>query len=178
MNLKKLDGSEELVLPVFKRFFVLRCSRYCNPLRRWWLPVKVIPHHRQRPAREVSESVGKIGVHPINQRFISHFSILPERNLSQKKVANKIRCEVPFQKSKIDGISQRLSHLLSAAKQHPVSVNRARQFDSGGHQERGPIHSVHSQDVFTNQMQRRPVVIEFLMLITPPPKRGDVVRQR
>src|SRR6266404_1163685 len=66
-----------------------------------------------------------------------------------------------LQYSKIDRIPKRLTHLLS-----------------GAHQKRRPINCVHSQDVLSDKVQRRPIPIELLMLIASPPARGDIIRQR
>src|ERR1051325_512884 len=47
-------------------------------------PAEIIPHHGQRAASKVAKPVSQIRVHALDQRFVSHFAVLPERHLAQQ----------------------------------------------------------------------------------------------
>ena len=57
--------------------------------------------------------------------------------------------------------------------------DRARLLDSGGHQKRRPVDRVKPQDVFADQMQRRPELFKAdraLLLFVAETDRRDVIR--
>src|SRR5262245_15057594 len=117
------------------------------------MTLKVISSHRERATRQIPKSVGEVRIHTVDQRLICDFAGLPERNLSQQKVADQVRREVLLEHAKIDGVAERFPHLLTAAQQHPMRENCSRQGDTSSHQERGPVNRVHSENVLSNQMQ-------------------------
>ena len=62
-----------------------------------------------------------------------------------------------------------------------MSNDRARQFDTRSQQKRRPVNSVKAQDVFADEMQRRPELLKpngLLAFFISEADRGDVVGQR
>src|SRR5580765_6261664 len=146
------------------------------------LSIAVALNHRERATGEIAEAAREIAVRAIDQVFISKAAVLPEDHLAQNKIANGVDRKELVQHVELDRITEGLRHLATRRiDPHAMSDNGARLLNARSQKERGPVHGVKAQDVFANQVQRRPELFKanrsFLLLVAKADGR-DVVRQR
>ena len=80
----------------------------------------VLGNHGQGALGEVAEIVGEIGVDACDDRLVRVVAILPERNLAEKKVADRIDTVDRGELRRIDHVAGRFRHLLPAIEQEAV----------------------------------------------------------
>src|SRR4051794_11063666 len=117
-------------------------------------------NHRERSTSQIADAIGKIGVVPIDKSLITEAPILTEWNLAPQKVAQRIRADKLVtgphhlrDRSRPYYVSARFTH-LAFLNQHPAGCEDFfGQSKLSGHQERGPVDSVESQDILPDQVK-------------------------
>src|SRR5207249_4509212 len=79
-------------------------------------------------------------------------SILSEHHFSQHVVAQELRTKDLLKNEWVHDVAAGFRHLDVLRQPPSVSENRFGCLESGGHQERRPIHRVKPQNVFTDEM--------------------------
>ena len=115
--------------------------------------VTVALDHRQGPAREISQSVGQVGVISPHQAFQTEVAVLAEDDFAQQIVAQALDAHHLVDRTRPHDIAPRLAHLLVLEDQPAMGVDFLRQGQAGRHQERRPVHGVKTKDLLAHQVQ-------------------------
>src|SRR3546814_2960664 len=78
--------------------------------------VEVFGEERKRALREVAEAVGKISIGPCYNRFGGEAAILPEADIAQQEIAQRVDAIGIGKCHRIDDIAGRFGHLLAAVE--------------------------------------------------------------
>ena len=142
-------------------------------------PVEILHDHRQRAAHQVAIAIREIRVVALHKRIERERAILPEHDLAQQKVPQRVVAEHFNDGLRAHDISARLRHLRLLEQQPAVRDNLLRQRQARGHQKCGPVHAVEAGNLLADQVQlRRPVLFKPRLILRAVAERGDVVRER
>ena len=117
------------------------------------------------------------------ERLRRHAAVLPEGDLAEAVVAQRVGAEAVHDLERVEHVAQRLAHLVLFAggvlhQQVAVDVDLARELDAGRHQHRGPEDRVELQDVLADDVERRPELVRQVLVRVRERERRVVVQER
>ena len=87
----------------------------------------VLRDHGERALCQIADIVGEIGVEAAYDRFVRIAAVLPERDLAQEKIADRVKAVGRDETGRAHDIADRLRHLLAAVEQEAVHDDLSRQ---------------------------------------------------
>ena len=122
--------------------------------------VKVLVAHGDGSLYKISKCIGKIRIDALHAQLPGNDAIVLIRHLVKNKITDRIHTEQIGHVIRINDISLRLGHLLSALEKPWMSEDLFRQGLPQCHQENRPVNRVETDDILSDQMKiRRPVLL-------------------
>src|SRR5262245_29546423 len=106
---------------------------------------------RENPLRQISETVGELGIRSIHNGLRTVTAVLADGELAQAEIAQSIDTEAIGQDHRIDDVANALRHLFAAAQQEAMAVDLLGKRDPRRHQERRPVDGMETYDILADQ---------------------------
>ena len=135
--------------------------------------------HGDRAAREVSESVRKIGVEQGNDSVICYRAVCRQRHSRNEIISHRVESEVFDQIVGVHHVAFRFAHLVVAEQEPRMREHLFRQRLAESHQEYRPVYRMETGDILAYDVDvARPVFsVVFALLVGRIAERRDVVCQ-
>ena len=106
----------------------------------------------RRPAREVAEVVGEVGVETADEGLLAEVGVEAEGHLAQEEVAEGVVAVLVRELKGLDDVADRLGHLPAAERPVAVDVQAPVERDPGRVEHGGPVDAVRLEDVLADQV--------------------------
>ena len=135
--------------------------------------------HGDRPAHQIAQVVGQVGVDPGQHRLQRELAVIAEGHLPHQEIAHRVAGIPAAQHHRIHHVAHGLAHLLPVDDQPAVPENLLGQRESQRVEHDGPVDRVETDDLLPDQMHvRRPVFPIQPVVIRAVSQRRDVIAQR